>query len=553
MSWQVGRATQPSMPPPTFRTFAAIAIAVLAAIPGPRAADPPPKLVVLLMVDQMRADYVDRFKADWTGGLGRMVDTGAWFRRAAYPYLSTVTCAGHATVSTGAFPHVHGIFQNTWWDRGLGRVVNCVEDPNVADIGYTIDSNGGEGPGRLTISTFADEMRAQRSAHVVSMALKDRSAIMLAGHGGDAVTWLNPAPDAWVTSSAFSKAPISAVKAFVDANPIAADFGKSWTPLLPAARYREADAGPGETPPNGWTALFPHVLNGASNKADATFRTQWERSPFADAYVGRFAAALAESMQLGKHEGTDVLAISFSSPDLVGHVFGPRSLEVHDEFVRLDRTIGALFARLDVLVGPTGYVVALGSDHGVTPLPEQLAAADEDGGRFSSTAIAEAIDRQASAALGGGPYVANVSTNDVYFHRGKYEQLAAAPAAMAAVIKAIEQLPGIARVFRREDLGSAAHARDKLLRAAALSYVPGRGGDLIVAKKRGWMVSGIGTTHGSASPDDQRVPILFMGPGIKPGWYNEPATPADIAPTLAALYGVTLPRAEGHALRAALR
>lgn len=505
------------------------------------------------MVDQMRADYVDRFKDDWTGGLKRMVDKGAWFRHAAYPYLSTVTCAGHATVSTGAFPHVHGIFQNVWWDRSRNRDVNCVEDPAVSDIGYGNRPVTGEGPGRLLIPTFADVMRTQRSARVVTMALKDRSAIMLAGHGGAAVTWLSGGLDGWVTSTAFTHAPVPEVKAFVDANPIDADFGKTWTLSLPAARYHEPDAGGGEAAPKGWTTTFPHVLNGTTNQADADFHAQWERSPFADEYVGRLAAALAESMRLGKGEGTDVLAISFSSPDLVGHAFGPNSVEIHDMFIRLDRAIGRLFARLDALVGADGYTVALSSDHGVTAIPEQMTAHGDDGGRIENAAVGRVIDKHAMAALGGGPYVANVNTNEVYFAPGMFEKLAASPSAMNDVIKAIEAMPGVARVFRGDHLASAADAKDPLMRAAALSYMPGRGGDLIVAKKPGWMAFGVGTTHGSASPDDQRVPVLFLGPGIKPGWYSQAATPADIAPTLAAIFGITLPQAEGHALRVALR
>jgi len=177
----------------------------------PRAADPqPPKLAVILVVDQMRADVVDRFMKDWTGGLKRLVDEGAWFRQAAYPYLTTVTCAGHATIGTGAFPHVHGIFQNTWWDRETHQVVNCVDDASVTDIGYAANAHGGRSASRLLIPTFADEMRAQRSARVVSLALKDRSAIMLAGHGGDAVTWLSESLDGWATSSAFASRPVVA-------------------------------------------------------------------------------------------------------------------------------------------------------------------------------------------------------------------------------------------------------------------------------------------------------------------------------------------------------
>ena len=155
----------------------------------------PPKLVVLLMVDQMRADYVDRFKSDWNGGLKRLVSRGAWFRHAAYPYLSTVTCTGHATVSSGAWPHTHGMVQNAWWDRDGKKTVTCTEDPNAKDIGYGQPTTGGDSGYRLEVPSFADEMRRQLSAHVVSLSLKDRSAIMLAGHGGDAVTWLNAAFD----------------------------------------------------------------------------------------------------------------------------------------------------------------------------------------------------------------------------------------------------------------------------------------------------------------------------------------------------------------------
>lgn len=533
------------------RTLAAVA-ALLTIAGQPRAATAP-KLVVILMVDQMRADYVDRFKDDWTGGLKRMVERGAWFRRAAYPYLTTVTCAGHATVSTGAFPHVHGIFQNVWWDRAANREVNCVEDPAVTDISYGTTGGGGEGPGRLLIPTFADTMRTQRSARVVTMSLKDRSAIMLAGHGGYAVTWLSSSLDGWETSTAFAHAPVPEVKAFADANPIAADFGKVWTPLLPADRYHEADAAAGEAPPRGWTSSFPHVLNGTDNAADAAFRAQWERSPYADEYLGRLAAALAESMRLGRGDTTDVLGVSFSSPDLVGHAFGPRSLEIHDMFIRLDRTIGTLFDRLDALVGPNGYTVALSSDHGVTAIPEQTMADGEGGGRIESAALRKTIEDHAHAALGGGPYVANVNTNEVYFAPGMFEKLAASPDTLKDVIKAIEAMPGVARVFRGDELRNTALAKDALTRAAALSYMPGRGGDLIVAKKPGWMLFGTGTTHGSASPDDQRVPILFLGPAIKPGWYKQDVTPADVAPTLAAIYDITLPQAEGHALRAALR
>jgi predicted AlkP superfamily pyrophosphatase or phosphodiesterase len=495
---------------------------------------------------------VDHFKGDWSAGLKRLVTKGAWFRRAAYPYLTTVTCAGHATVSSGAFPNTHGVFQNGWWDRDARRVMTCTEDPNAKDVGYNAPVRGGDSGYRLLIPSFADEMRSQRSAHVVSLSLKDRSAIMLAGHGADAATWLANTLDGWVTSSALTSQPVAAVKAFGEENPMDADYGKTWSRLLPDSKYQGPDDGLAEAPPSGWTRTFPHVLKSGSGKADFEFRTQWETSPYADAYLGRFAAALVESLQLGKHVGIDVLGISFSSPDLVGHAFGPRSQEVQDMYVHLDRTIGTLLDRLDVLVGRDEYVVGLTADHGVTPIPEQLVNAGEDAGRLNVAAMIDAVEERARAALGPGKHVAAMSGNDLYFEPGVYEGLRAKPGGLDAVVDALRSRPGVARVFRSEQLRDAAQAADPLLRAAALSYFPGRSGDLIVAPKAGWMFGAAGTTHGSANPGDQRVPILFMGRGIKPGEYSQAATPADVAPTLAALCGITMRQAQGHVLREAL-
>ena len=543
---------------PTSR-FAACAVAVfgsagLVAVAQTHsaAAPRPPKLAVIIVVDQMRADYVDRFRGDWTAGLKRLVTSGAWFRRTAYPYLTTVTCSGHATASTGAFPHTTGIIQNAWYDRDNREPVSCTQDSNAHDIGYGNPIKTGDSGVWLMTPTFADVMRERRGAHVVTVSLKDRSAIMLAGHGGDAVTWMSNTFDGWVTSSAFANGPNPAVKAFVDANPIDADYGKTWDRLLPADRYKTPDDGEGEAPPNGWTPTFPHVLKGNGTKPDNDFHVQWERSPYADAYLGRFAAALAESLKLGEHDGTDVLGVSFSSTDLVGHAFGPRSQEVQDMYAHLDRTIGTLFDRLDALVGKGNYVVGLTADHGVTPIPEQLKREGKDAGRLNPITIGAIVDTRARALAGDGKYVNRVNGNDVYFEPGMYQKLEQAPGAMKAVLDALGASQGIERVFRSEELKDAANSPDAILRAAALSYFAGRSGDLVIAAKPGWMFSASGTTHGSANPDDQRVPLLFMGRGVKPGQYLEPSTPADLAPTLAALCGIAMPNAEGHVLREAL-
>jgi len=514
---------------------------------SPAAPADPPKLAVILVVDQMRADYVDRFQETWTGGLKRMVSDGAWFSEAAYPYLTTVTCAGHATIATGSFPHTHGVFQNNWWDRELKKQVICNEDPRVKDIAYGTEVRSGDSAYRLQSATLADVMRSQRKSHVVSLALKDRSAIMLAGHGGEAVTWLSNNVDGWITSSMYTEEPVPAVKAFVDANPISADLGKVWTKMLPEAAYTGSDDAAGEAPPPGWTRAFPHELAGTNGAADNSFMSQWQRSPFADSYVGRFAVALVKALKLGTHETTDILAVSFSTPDMVGHAFGPRSHEVADIFAHLDRTIGTLFDALDTQVGKGRWVVGLSADHGVTPIPEQLLAEGKDAGRISGGAIIDAVNLALTPALGTGRHVTALSTNDLYFEPGIYDKIRRTPAAISAAIAAIAARPGVQRVFRSEDVRDVDSARDPLQRAAALSYYPGRSGDLIIATKPGWMISAAGTTHGSANPDDQRVPLLFLGAGIKPGKYARPATPADLAPTLAAIVGVSL-KAEGRSL-----
>jgi hypothetical protein len=395
-------------------------------------------------------------------------------------------------------------------------------------------------------------MRARRNSKVVTLALKPRSAIMTAGHGGDAVTWISEVlEEGWETSTAYGTA-VPAVQRFVTTNPIERDYGRVWDRLLPIGKYEHADNLEGEAPPRGWTALFPHPLSGSDTKPDGVFRAQWDRSPYADAYLGRFAADLVETMGLGRGETSDVLGVSFSSPDLVGHAFGPRSQEVQDMYLHLDATIGTLLERLDALVGPDRYLLALSADHGVSDVPEQARRNGKDGGRLNARALADAIEVRAAAFAGPGRYLSAISGNDIYFERGMYQKLTATAGAIESIVSELSAQPGMARVFRSETLPGALASRDALQRAAALSYVSGVSGDLVLALKPGWMFSGSGTTHGSAAPDDQRVPIILFGPGIKPGQYREAVTPADIAPTLAAMTGIALPNAEGRVLRAAL-
>jgi predicted AlkP superfamily pyrophosphatase or phosphodiesterase len=513
-----------------------------------------PRLVVMIVLDQVRADYLERFADDWSGGLQRLTKTGAWFTNAAYPYLVTATCAGHATVSSGALPHTSGIVHNEWFDRRQEKVVTCTADPRVRNIAYGAQATGGDSPAALRVPALADHLRSERAGRAVTLSLKDRSAIMLAGHGPATVTWRTGL--AWVTSTAYTAGPVDEVKSALADHPVEDDFTKVWERLLPANRYRTPDDGVGEIAPRGWTTTFPHDLKANSSRPDLDFETRWERSPFADAYLGRLAADLVERFHLGRGAGVDFLGVSFSGPDRVGHQFGPDSQEIQDLLVRLDRTLGTLFDRLDAVVGRDGYVVALTADHGVTPIPAQLAARGASAGTLQPSTIVERVEAVLAAGLGPGQHVAWLDglNMNLYLAPGVYERLLTSKALLARVESAITSVNGVRAVLRRDQLAGGTASRDPLTRAAALGFDADRSGDLIIAMKPGWSPAAqFAAVHwNTASPDDQRVPVLFMGAGVRGGRHDRAITPADIAPTLAKIAGVSLPTAEGRALTEAL-
>jgi len=238
-----------------------------------------PKLVVVLVVDQMRADYVDRYAANYQKGLKRLTSEGAWFQNAAYPYMSTLTCVGHTTIGTGTLPYRHGIIQNAWYDRASSKSVTCTADPDTTEISYGSFSGTGDSARWMLMPSLAETIKKELNGRVVTISIKARSAIGLAGHHADSVTWLDER-GAWQTSSAFATGKAPWVAAFIAANPIDRDAGKTWERLLPEDRYTGPDDGPGEGRPSGWTTTFPHPLGVAGDRA---FYAHWITSPYADA------------------------------------------------------------------------------------------------------------------------------------------------------------------------------------------------------------------------------------------------------------------------------
>jgi predicted AlkP superfamily pyrophosphatase or phosphodiesterase len=507
-----------------------------------------PTLLVLIVVDQMRADYLSRFGARWTGGLRRLLDDGAVYEQAYYPYLNTVTCAGHATLGTGAWPKSHGIIMNQWYDRQLAAARTCTADPSVTTYTYGGTANsGGHSAAALRMPTLAERLaRRWPQSRAVTLSLKPRSAIMMAGRTATSVTWWGG--NGWQSSTAFG-GPRPEIAAFIEGHPVAADRESTWERMLPDAAYSGTDAGVGERPPTGWSALFPHAL---AAEDERRFVALWEESPFSDAYLGAMAGAAVRDFKLGQRGVVDFLGVSFSANDLVGHSFGPDSHEVQDVLARLDQTLGRLLEILDRDVGRRRYVLALSADHGVATVPEAGQASATS--RRVPLGLVRATVERALAPLGAGPHVARVEYTQVYLTPGSRTRLTAETAAPA--IAALRAIPGVGAALWVGAIQSPDPTiSPALMDAIRASHVPDRSGDLVVvpAPQSIFIVGsnpdgGDGTTHGSPHEYDQHVPVVFLGPSFAPGRYAERVTPADVAPTLAATIGMPVTGVEGRVL-----
>ncbi len=517
-----------------------------------------PKLIVMIVVDQMRADYIEKFQGQWNGGLKRMVNEGAWFRSAAYPYAATETCVGHATISTGSFPNAHGMIGNSWWDRDLNKSITCTFDPKAKNIAYAGGTaKDGDSAARMMMPSFAEELKFQTggATRVVALSLKARASITLAGHSADAVTWYDGG--SWITSSVYGSMPF--MEEFASKHPVATDYGKEWTPALPQMSYLYDDKAIGAADLGSFGATLPHPLKGkeGSSAPDETFYQQWTASPFADTYLTNMAEAAIDSLGLGKGAGTDYLGISYSTVDYVGHAFGPRSHEIQDVLIRLDRDLGGLLDFLDKKVGRGNYIVALSADHGVAPIPSDMQKTGVSAGVLNVAELQQQIEKALEKFDVAHPAVARISSNDLYFAPGVYDKLKQNPEAMNAVLKTISDTPGVETVLTSDEVAAGTKSLLEIRDAFAWSFFPGRSGDLFVLQKPYWLMGSsnrsTGTSHGTPYYYDRRVPIVLFGFGVQPGQYFERVTPADIAPTFSALTGITLAGADGRVLSEALK
>jgi predicted AlkP superfamily pyrophosphatase or phosphodiesterase len=466
-----------------------------------------------------------------------------------------VTCAGHASISTGATPSIHGMVQNQWWINDATKMLPCTEDDSekLVTYGQPVDRPG-QTASRLLTTTLSDELRLQLpvAPRVVGISLKARSAIMLAGRHPDAVIWEDEVTGVWTTSTAFATTTAPFFAEYIKAHDVKSEVGRVWDRALPKDKYDYPVSTVGQQSLSVENTEFPHKIKGSAAAIDRVFTDSWESSPFSDAYLAGLAAAAIDGLKLGRNGTTDYLGISFSALDKVGHDFGPDSHEIQDVLIRLDRDLAQLIDKLDRDVGRANYVLALSADHGVSPVPERVKAQGYDAGRIGTAAMGRAIDQALAEALGPGKYQTRVSSGNIYFSAGVFEQLRNKPLAMEHVKDTVRNTPGVWKVFSSNEVAALADSGDAMLRKVALSYYPKRTGDLVMLQKPYWIPSSDTTSHGSGYAFDTHVPVILFGNRIKKGEYLQAVTPLDIAPTLAFLSGVTLPNASGRLLAEAL-
>ena len=529
-----------------------------------------PRLVLLIAVDQFRYDYLERFGDLFVkGGLRRLLREGASWTDCNFDHMPTETAPGHATMLTGAWPSETGIIANQWFDRVEGRPVENVRDDSVRLLG------GGAGeaaasPRNLLASTLGDQLKLATAgrARVVGVSTKNRAAILPAGRMADAAYWYSTQTGAFVSSTYYFDRLPDWVARFNAARPADRFFGAKWERLLPAAEYERRagrDDAPWEKGADNRPYVFPYRIDGGLKGPGPAFYDALDYSPYANDLVLAFAEAALAGEKLGADEDADVLTVSFSANDIVGHRYGPYSHEAMDMTLRVDRQIARLLDVVDARVGLSNTVVAFTADHGVAPSPEQASAAGLPGGRVSPSEILTAVRNRLRARFGkpGGhdttvDYVQTFSNYQVYLNRAALERDGVSPEEAERVAgEAALAVPGVSRYFTRTQLTAGAiSSGDAVARRVLHGFSQKRSGDVVVVQEPFKYISagGVVATHGAPYEYDTHVPLVIMGGGLAPGRYLNPSTPADLAPTLARLLNVEPPsNATGRVLAEAFK
>ncbi len=513
-----------------------------------------PKLVIGIVVDQMRYDYLYRFEKKYgAGGFKRLLSDGFLFKNCHYNYVPTYTGPGHASIYTGCSPAVHGIISNVWYDKESAANVYCTNDNSCLTVG----ANGNAGqmsPQRMLTTTIGDELRVNsvKKSRVYAVALKDRSSILPAGHSANAAFWFDEQNGKWISSSFYYKDPklfpqwLTEYNLKSDENFLSA-IKSDWKTFLPINEYTESftDNNRYEIPFKGESApVFPHRLS-EIQKVTGTFGVI-KATPFGNTITKDFAKKIIENEKLGKSDNTDMLCISFSSTDYVGHQFGPSSIEMEDTYIRLDKDLEEFLNYLDSYLGKGNYLIFLTADHGATEVPSYLKEFNIPGGYVNEKIIGNELDSLIANRYGelsdGEKYVVSYSNQQVFFNVPLLERKFIHLASVKELARNyLLTYPEVEEVYDENDLKfeTMPSSSAKLIQNG---FHHKRSGHLVVNYFPGVIeYEEKGTTHGSPYSYDTHVPLIFYGTGIKKGESETFAEITQIAPTVCSLLKIPSP------------
>ncbi|HYJ65084.1 MAG TPA: alkaline phosphatase PafA [Parafilimonas sp.] len=503
-----------------------------------------PKFVVGIVVDQMRWDYLYRYYNLFSEtGFKRMITQGFSCDNTLIPYIPTITAAGHTCIYTGSVPAIHGIVGNIWFDKGENKVVYCADDDSVKTVGAT-DDEGKMSPKNCFATTVGDELRIATnfSSKVIGISIKDRAAIFPAGHVANAAYWYDGENGKFITSSYYMDKLPTWIDKFNNRDLPDSLFKLNWNLSLPASVYQQYngdDLQPYEAQPLGADQKqFPYSLN-------AFIKKDYERiaaTPYGNSLLEAFAENVVVNENMGNNNNTDFLTVSFSSPDYIGHAYGPNSWEQMDDYIKLDSLLGNFLSFLDNKVGKGNYVVFLTADHGAANSVGFSKMHKLPGDIFSETSYLNAMNQLLYVTYNATHLIRGIFEYQVELNHDAIDSLKLNEQdIIRTIIKYSQQRKEIAQAFSTSEISNApVTAKQKEM--AQNGYFPQRSGDIQLILKPGYVDgNGKGTTHGLWNPYDSHIPLLWYGWGIKQGKTNREVYMTDIAPTVSALLHIQMP------------
>lgn len=503
-----------------------------------------PKLVVGIIIDQMRYDYIYRYWNKFgNDGFKRLVNEGFFCRNTNYNYVPTYTGPGHTSVYTATTPAVHGIIANEWYDKSTGKNIYCAEDQTVTGVGTTANE-GKRSPVNMLTTTITDELRisSNMKSKVIGVALKDRSSILPAGHTANAAYWYDGSIGSFISSTYYMKELPQWVQDFNKQERAQKLLSQPWNTLLPIEQYMESVAddnkyefiAKGETRP-----VFPHNLpelmkaNGGLNLIRST--------PFGNTLTKEFAIETIKNENMGKSAATDFIAISFSSPDYVGHSYGPNSVEQEDDYLRLDKELAELLTFLDTQIGKNNVLLFLTADHAAPEVPNYLKDLKIPAGYVDEKKMVDTL-KQFLFNTYGDSLVISFTNQQVFLNHqyidAKKLSLQQVQEAAAAFL---QPLNGVAEVITAHTMNNTAFT-EGVRYLMQKGYNAKRSGDVLVNFMPGWVeYMPVGTTHGSPYSYDTHVPLIFYGWNIKQGSSAEQVYITDVSATLAMMLNIQFP------------